>query len=136
MGRIMALDIGYKKTGIAVTDTLKIAAHGLTTLPTSELIDFISTYKKDETVERILVGFPRHPDGTPSSNSPFIEKIAKKIAEKFSAIEVEFVDESFSSRDAKEAIIKSGAGRKKRRDKELVDKIAAVIILQRYLKHI
>jgi putative holliday junction resolvase len=136
MGRIMALDIGQHKTGIAVTDSLQIAAHGLRTIPTSELLEFLSDYTSGEAIEQILVGLPHHPDGTLSSNADFIQKIAKKIARKFGEIEIEFVDESYSSRDARAAILGSGAKRKKRRDKELVDKIAAVIILQRYLKHI
>lgn len=136
MGRILAIDYGRKKTGIAVTDTLKIAAHGLETQQTIKLFDFLAKYLAQEDVDLIIVGLPRHPDGNLSSNADEIKKFVDKIKTSFPEIEVELVDESYTSRDAKEVILKSGAGRKKRRDKELVDKVAAVLILQRYLNHI
>ncbi|TVR79953.1 MAG: Holliday junction resolvase RuvX [Saprospirales bacterium] len=136
MGRIMALDYGRNKTGVAVTDTLRIAAHGLPTLQTEKVLDFLNQYVSKEDLDLIIVGLPRHPDGNLSSNAPEIDKFAKKIRKLFPEIKVELVDESYTSRDAKELILKSGAGRKKRRDKELVDKVAAVLILQRYLNHI
>ena len=136
MKRIMAIDYGEKRCGIAVTDSLQIAAHGLETLPTGKLLDFLRVYTKDEVVEKIVIGLPHHPDGTPSSNAATIEKFAQKISRLFPQIAVELFDESYSSRDAREVILNSGAGKKKRRDKELVDKVAAVLILQRYLKHI
>ncbi len=135
MGRIMAIDYGRKRTGIAVTDSLQIAAHGLSPLPTDRLMDFLKGYLKEEEVEKIVVGLPHHPDGKPSSNAEEIVRFAKNL-EKSLGVDVVLFDESYTSKDAKTLILASGAKKKKRRDKGLVDKIAAVLILQQYLNHI
>lgn len=135
MGRIMAIDYGRKRTGIAVTDSLQIAAHGLSTLPTDRLMDFLKGYLKEEKVEKIVVGLPHHPDGKPSSNADEIVRFSKNL-EKSLGVDVVLFDESYTSKDAKTLILASGAKKKKRRDKGLVDKIAAVLILQQYLNHI
>ena len=135
MGRIMAIDYGRKRTGIAVTDSLQIAAHGLSPLPTDRLMDFLKGYLKEEEVEKIVVGLPHHPDGKPSSNADEIVRFSKNL-EKSLGVDVVLFDESYTSKDAKTLILASGAKKKKRRDKGLVDKIAAVLILQQYLNHI
>lgn len=137
MGRIMAIDYGSKRCGLAVTDSLQIAAHGLTTLPNNELLGFIVNYIKEESLEKIVVGYPHHPDGTPSKNTPEIDKFVKKLKAVLPPdIAVTPFDESYSSVDAKKIILSSGLRQKKRRDKTLVDKVSAIIILQRYLNHI
>nr|MBS0037810.1 Holliday junction resolvase RuvX [Saprospiraceae bacterium] len=135
MGRILAIDYGGKRSGIAVTDSLQIAAHGLAAVATTELIDFLIVYLSEEKVDKIIVGLPHHPDGNPSSNAGEIERFAKNLRKKVK-VEVELFDESYTSRDARGIILGSGAGKKKRRDKSLVDKVAAILILQRYLNHI
>jgi len=136
MSRVLAIDFGTKKVGLAVTDTLQIAAHGLQTIPTEKLDDFLSSYMKDEPVSEIVLGLPRHADGNPTTLVPRIQKLAEDLCRKYPAINVVFQDESFTSREAQDIIRKSVRSRKKRRDKSLVDKISAVLILQRYLKHI
>ena len=135
MGRIMAIDYGRKRTGIAVTDSLQIAAHGLSTLPTAQLMDFLKNYLVEEEVETIVVGLPHHPDGKPSSNADEIVRFSENL-KKSLGIDIVLFDESYTSKDARTLILASGAKKKKRRDKGLVDKIAAVLILQQYLNHI
>ncbi|MCL4118255.1 UNVERIFIED_CONTAM: hypothetical protein GTU68_012156, partial [Idotea baltica] len=135
VSRILAIDYGTKKTGIAVTDPLQIVVGGLDTLPTSELMDFLVDYVGREDVSKIVIGYPLHPDGNPAQLVPTIERLAKQIGKKFSLIEIVFHDESFTSKQAKEIILQSGHKKKKRRDKTLVDKVSAILILQDYLKH-
>lgn len=136
MGRILAIDYGSKKSGLAVTDSLKIAAHGVRTVATDELIDFLSSYTLVEEVEEIVIGLPRHADGNLSSNADEILKFGDQLKKLYPNLKITFFDESYSSVEAKKRILESGAKKKKRRDKSLVDKIAAVIILQTYLGHI
>ena len=136
MGRILAIDYGSKKSGLAVTDSLKIAAHGVRTVATDELIDFLSSYTLVEEVEEIVIGLPRHADGNLSSNAAEILKFGDQLKKLYPNLKITFFDESYSSVEAKKRILESGAKKKKRRDKSLVDKIAAVIILQTYLGHI
>ncbi len=135
MARILAIDYGLKRTGLAVTDPLQIIATGLDTVETKELLPFLKNYFSEEEVEGIVIGEPKHLDGTPTHLMPKIEALIKKINELFPDIKVDLQDERFTSADAKRIILQSGAKKKKRRDKALVDKISAVLILQEYLQH-
>jgi putative Holliday junction resolvase len=132
----MALDYGTKRTGIAVTDPLQIIASGLTTIPTGEVFEFLTEYFRQEEVEKIVVGEPLHPDGNPAQIHHLAKGFANKLRKEFPRIEVVMHDERFTSSDAKQVILQSGAKQKKRRDKTLVDKVSAVLILEDYLKSV
>lgn len=134
MPRILAIDYGTKRTGLAVTDPLQIIANGLDTVPTSELIDFLKRYMEMEEVEAIVVGEPLYPDGNPAQIHHLVVGLVRQLRKLFPDIEVLTHDERFTSEQAKEIILQSGAGKKKRRDKSLVDKISAVLILQDYME--
>ncbi len=133
MGRILALDYGSKRTGIAITDELQIIASGLTTVPTSELIDFLRKYIASEKVELVLVGEPKQKDGTHSNIEVEIQKFLKKFSNVFPQLEVKRVDERYTSKMAFQTMIDSGLKKKQRQNKALVDEISATIILQEYL---
>ena len=133
MGRILALDYGTRRTGVAVTDELQIIASGLTTVPTEELLSFLKNYFSEETVELVLIGEPRQKDGTHSAVEEEIQKFLKDFATEFPEMEVKRVDERFSSKMAFQTMIDSGLKKKQRRDKGLIDEISATIILQDYL---
>jgi putative Holliday junction resolvase len=130
----MAIDYGTKKTGIAVTDPLKIIANGLDTVPTGELMAFLDGYFFTEVVETMVFGEVIRADGTPGSNHKKIQNLMAHIAKKYPNINLTTFDESFTSLRAKEIILKSGVKKKKRQDKTLVDKISAVLILQDYME--
>ncbi len=136
MARIMGIDYGKKRCGIAVTDPLQIIVTGLDTIATENLERFLDRYFESEEVEKIVFGLPVHSDGNPTYLQKDIIKVAHKIKEKYPQIVIDYADESFSSVDAKAVILKAGTKKKKRRDKAMVDKVSAVIILQRYLHHI
>ncbi|MFZ1787965.1 MAG: Holliday junction resolvase RuvX [Saprospiraceae bacterium] len=136
MARIMGLDYGSKRTGIAVTDPLQIIVSGLDTVETNKLRDFIDAYFLKEEVEQMVIGLPTHKDGNFTSIKPEIDKLVEHLNKKYPLLPIEFEDESYTSTHAKEIILFSGTKKKKRRDKSLVDKISAVLILQRFLKHI
>lgn len=133
MARILALDYGTKRTGIAVTDELKIIASGLTTVNTPELMKFLEDYFRNEKVERVLVGEPKRMDDSPSQSEVHIQEFLKRFTEKFPDMPVERVDERFTSKMAVQSMIDSGLKKKKRRNKALVDEISATIILQTWL---
>ena len=133
MSRIMGIDYGTKRTGIAVTDPLQIIAAGLTTVPTSELFDFIENYLREEEVEAIVVGEPMYPDGNPAQIAHLVKGFVNKLRKQHPDIEVFMQDERYTSELAKQIILQSGVGRKKRRDKSLVDKVSAALILEDYL---
>lgn len=133
MARILALDYGTKRTGIAVTDELKMIASGLTTVNTLELMKFLEDYFKNEKVERVLVGEPKRMDDSPSQSEVHIQEFLKRFTEKFPDMPVERVDERFTSKMAVQSMIDSGLKKKKRRNKALVDEISATIILQTWL---
>ena len=133
MGRILALDYGSKRTGIAITDELQLIASGLTTVATSELIDFLRNYITSEKVELVLVGEPKQKDGTHSNIEAEIQKFLKKFSEVFPDLEVKRVDERYTSKMAFQTMIDSGLKKKQRQNKALVDEISATIILQEYL---
>ena len=134
MSRIIAIDYGKKRTGIAVTDILQIIANGLTTVPTTELMDFLLNYVAKEPVERIIVGHPKQMNNEDSENMkrivPFVNLLKKKLPQ----ISVELVDERFTSVLAHQAMLDGGLKKKARQDKALVDEISATIILQSYLE--
>lgn len=134
MSRILAIDYGKKRTGVAVTDILQIIANGLTTVPTSELMDFILKYVETEPVERIIVGYPKQMNNEDSENMkriiPFVNQLKKKLPN----ISVEWVDERFTSVLAHQAMLDGGLKKKARQSKALVDEISATIILQSYLE--
>ena len=136
MSRILAIDYGTKRTGIAVTDPLQIIASGLTTVATGELFDFLAKYFQDEEVEKIVVGEPLHPDGNPAQIAHLVVGFVRKLKKEYPDKEVVMQDERFTSENAKQILLQSGIGQKKRRDKSLVDKISAALILEDYMKSI
>ncbi|MBS1743338.1 MAG: Holliday junction resolvase RuvX [Bacteroidetes bacterium] len=133
MARIMAIDYGVKRTGIAVTDPLKIIATGLTTIDSKELIPFLKKYLLSEQVELIIVGLPKNWDESDTHGTKPAQAAIDKIKKEFPAIPVKDVDERFTSKMAKDAMIEMGMKKKDRRDKKILDEIAATIMLQEYL---
>jgi putative Holliday junction resolvase len=133
MGRILALDYGTKRTGVAVSDELKIIASGLTTVPTAELLIFLKKYFSEENVELVLLGEPKQMDSTASQSEVNIQEFLKKFREIFPEMKLERVDERFTSKMAFQSMIDSGLKKKQRQNKALVDEISATIILQSYL---
>jgi putative Holliday junction resolvase len=134
MGRILAIDYGQKRVGIAVTDELKIIANGLTTVPSAEIFEFLKTYLSKENVELFLVGEPKQMDNTPSESSRFVEPFVKKLAQTFPTIPIKRVDERFTSKMAFQSMIDRGLKKKDRQNKETIDRISATIMLQSYLE--
>jgi len=134
VARILSIDYGTKRTGIAVTDPLQIIANGLDTVSTEHLLDFLKDYIAQEEVETIVVGEPAHADGNSTHLNPKIKKFVEQFQQLFPDIKVVMQDERFTSVDAKRILLQSGAKKKKRRDKSLIDKISAVLILQQYLE--
>lgn len=134
MPRILAIDYGTKRTGLAVTDPLQLIAQSLATVPTGEVFDFLKKYFAEEQVELIVVGLPLYPDGNPAQIAPLVDKFVKQLNKEFPRIPVARQDERYTSEMAKAIILKSGAGRKKRRNKALVDKVSAAVILEEYMK--
>ena len=132
--RILSIDYGKKRTGIAVTDSMQIIANGLETVETKDLEAFLKAYMEKEEVETIVVGYPRQMDGEDSENmkriTPFVNRLRKLYPEK----KIEMYDERFTSVLAHKTMLASGIGKKARQDKALVDKISATIILQEYLE--
>lgn len=134
MGRILSIDYGKKRTGLAVTDPLKIIAGGLATVSTFELFDYLKSYVSRESVELIVVGDPKQADGTPSENKARIVEFVNRWKRNFPQIPVVFYDERFTSVIAHRAMIDGGMKKKDRRDKGVVDEISAVIILEDYMR--
>ncbi len=130
----MAIDYGGKRTGIAVTDPLQIIATGLTTISSPDLIPFLKKYVKEEQVELILVGLPKNWDESDTHGTPLAKKAIAAIKKEFPQIPVKDVDERYTSKMAKDAMLQMGLKKKDRRDKKLVDEIAATILLQEYLQ--
>ncbi len=134
MARILAIDYGVKRTGIAVTDPLQIIAGALTTVETPQLFNFLKDYFSKEAVELIIIGDPRNLDDTDTHATPHVRKAIERLKKEFPAIPVVRVDERYSSKMAKGAMIEMGMKKMQRRDKSMVDKIAATIILQEYME--
>ncbi|MBU2904394.1 Holliday junction resolvase RuvX [Arenibacter palladensis] len=133
MGRIVALDYGKVRTGIAVTDELQIIASGLTTVDTKELLNFLRKYVQEEKVEKFVIGEPKQMNNLPSESEELIKPFLRTLEGVFPKIPVERQDERFTSKMAFQTMIDSGLNKKQRRDKALVDEISATIILQAYL---
>jgi len=134
MGRVIAIDYGYKRTGLAVTDALKLIAGGLATLPGNQVISFLKEYIQKEDVELFLLGEPRQMNYQPSENMQKVEMFKKKLQEAIPQIDVKMVDERFTSVLAHRAMLAGGLKKKERRNKELVDELSATIMLQSYLE--
>lgn len=133
LGRIIALDYGTKRTGIAVTDELQIIASGLTTVNTHELLKFLKEYLAEENVEAIVVGAPKRMDNSPSEVEKYISDFLPELKKLFPQLRIERQDERFTSKLAFQSMIEGGMGKQKRRNKALVDEISATLILQAYL---
>jgi putative holliday junction resolvase len=134
MPRILAIDYGLKRTGIAVTDPLKIIATALTTVESPKLIQFLKDYFKKEAVELIVIGEPKNWDESDTHATPLVKKLVEKLKKEFPHMPLKLVDERYTSKMAGDAIIEMGIKKKDRRDKSLVDKVAATIILQEYMR--
>jgi putative holliday junction resolvase len=133
LGRILALDFGKVRTGVAVTDELQIIASGLKTVATNDLLPFLKSYLKQENVVLILLGKPKQMDNTDSESEELILPFLEKLGKNFPKISIKRVDERFTSKIAFQTMIDSGLKKKQRRNKALVDEISATIILQSYL---
>jgi len=133
MGRILAIDYGTKRTGIAVTDEMQIIASGLTTVETKDLLQFLKQYVSKENVDKIVVGLPKQMDNTASESEVYIQKFLVQLEKVVPQISVDRVDERFTSKMAFQTMIDSGLKKKQRRNKALVDEISATLILQSYL---
>lgn len=136
MPRILSIDYGKKRTGLAVTDPLQIIAGGLVTVSTSELFDFLNGYVSKEPVERIVIGEPKQSDGSPSENMARVTQFVNRWKKARPDIPIEFYDERFTSVLAHRAMLDGGLGKKRRQDKALVDEVSATIILQSYLESV
>jgi len=134
LARILAIDYGLKRTGLAVTDPLKIIATGLTTIESSQLIPFLKNYFTREQVELVLIGEPKNLDDSDTHATPLVKKIILDLEKNFPTIPVQTVDERFTSKMASRAMIEMGLKKKQRQNKALVDQIAATILLQEYLR--
>ncbi|HYF31588.1 MAG TPA: Holliday junction resolvase RuvX [Chitinophagaceae bacterium] len=134
MARILAIDYGLKRTGLAVTDPLQIIANGLTTIDSPRLINFLKDYFLKEQVELILIGEPKNWDESDTHATPLVQAIIKRLKKEFPAIPVQTVDERYTSKLAKQSMLDMGLKKKQRRNKALVDEIAATIMLQEYLQ--
>lgn len=133
MARILALDFGIKRTGIAVTDEMQLIASGLTTVDTKKCINYLIDYLKNETVECFVVGEPKQMDYTASESEILIQPFLEKLKKNFPTVPIKRIDERFTSKMAFQAMIDGGLNKKQRRNKALIDQISATIILQTYL---
>ncbi len=134
VARILSIDYGKKRTGLAVTDPLRIIAGGLATVPTSGLYEYLCDYVSREPVERIVIGKPLLPNGEPSENFARVQQFVNRWRKAMPSVPIEYYDERFTSVLAHRAMIDGGLGRKARQDKALVDEISATIILQDYMR--
>jgi len=136
LARILSIDYGLKRTGLAVTDPLRIIATGLTTVESNQLISFLKNYFLKEEVELILIGEPKNMDDSDTHATPLVEKCIKDLQKNFPSVPVKKVDERFTSKMARQSMIDMGMKKKQRQNKALVDEIAATIMLQEYLNSI
>ncbi len=134
MARIICIDYGGKRTGIAVTDPLQIIATGLTTVDSKELISFLKKYFLQEEVELIVIGEPKNLDDSDTHATPLVKEAIKKLQKEFPRIQIHTIDERFTSKMAKQAMIEMGMKKKGRQNKRTVDEIAATMMLQEYLE--
>jgi putative holliday junction resolvase len=136
MGRILSIDYGGKRTGLAVTDPFKIIATGLTTVETPKLMTFLKDYFLKEAVEQVIVGMPVNWDDTDTHATPLVKKFIEQFKKQFPALPIEEVDERFTSKMATQAMLQMGLKKKQRQNKALVDEIAATIMLQEYMQRV
>lgn len=134
MARILSIDYGTKRTGIAVTDTLQIIATGLTTIHTQTLFTFLEDYFKKEQVECVVIGNPKRLDNTPSDSAQHVVGFTRKLKEKYPQLKIEMLDERFTSVMSQQAMIAAGTTKKQRQNKETIDMLSAVLLLQNYLE--
>ncbi|MCQ2299121.1 MAG: Holliday junction resolvase RuvX [Bacteroidales bacterium] len=134
MGRILAIDYGIKRTGIAVTDPLRIIATGLTTVDTPKLMDFLKDYCQREEVDAFVVGEAKHLNNTPAESAQIIEPFVEKLKESFPTKELHRIDERFTSKMAFQTMIDSGLKKKQRQNKALIDEISATLMLQNFMQ--
>jgi len=135
MGRILSIDYGKKRTGLAVTDPLQLIANGLTTVPTHELIPFLKKYMAAETVSEIIIGDPKNLDGSATDATALVTECIRILHKHFPEIPVKKIDERFTSKLATRSMLDSGLKKKDRQNKALVDEISATILLQEYLQY-
>ncbi len=134
MGRILALDIGRKRTGVAATDPLRIIANGISTIPTHTVIEFLTDYFQKEHVDIIVIGYPKQLNNQPSEAVTYIQPVINRIKKVFPNLTIDLVDERFTSKLAFQTMIDGGVKKKDRQNKALVDTISATIILQSYME--
>jgi putative Holliday junction resolvase len=135
VARILSIDYGRKRTGLAVTDPLQIIASGLATVESKQLIPYLKEYFQKEQVELIIIGEPKNMDDSDTHATPLVEAFIKQLQKHFPQIPVEKVDERFTSKMAKDAMLDMGLKKMQRRNKALVDEIAATILLQEFMRH-
>ena len=135
MARILAIDYGLKRTGIAITDEMQLIASGLTTIPSETVLIFLKDYFSKEKVEKVIIGEPKQMDGTPSESAVIIEKFILLFQKEFPQIPLDRVDERFTSKMAFQTMLASGLKKNQRKNKALIDEIAATIMLQDYLQY-
>lgn len=136
LGRLVALDYGLRRTGIAVTDEMQIIASGLTTVETPKLLAFLKDYFSKNDIDAVVIGEPKQMNNTPSESEALIQPFLKKFTIAFPTIKIEREDERFTSKMAFQTMIDSGLGKQKRKNKALVDEISATLILQSYMNRI
>lgn len=134
MGRILAIDYGQKRVGLAVTDELKIIANALTTVHSKDVISFLKDYISKEKLELFVIGEPKQMNNSPSESAKFVEIFIKKLKKEFPEIPIKKFDERFTSKIAFQSMIDSGLKKKDRRNKEIIDRVSATLILQSYLE--
>jgi putative holliday junction resolvase len=135
MGRILSIDYGGKRTGLAVTDPLKIIATGLCTVETPKLMQFMKDYFLKEQVELVIIGMPVNQDDSETHATPLVKKFITAFQKHFPSIPVKEVDERYTSKLASQAMLQMGLKKKQRQNKAMIDEIAATIMLQEYLQH-
>ena len=136
MGRILAIDYGRKRVGLAVTDPLRIVANGLDTVPAKDVLEYLKKYADKETVDKIVIGLPKQMNGEESEAMKYIRPFAGQLKKTFPGMEIVYADERFTSVLAHKAMLDGGLKKKDRQNKALADKISAVIILQTYLESV
>lgn len=134
MGRIMAIDYGTKRTGLAVTDPMRIIATALDTVETTKLLTYLKQYFAKEQVDEVVIGLPKQMNNTDSETAPYVRQMVARLNEAFPNLPVKYVDERFTSKIALRAMVEGGMKKKDRRDKQNVDKISATLILQSYME--
>ncbi len=134
MGRILALDFGLKRTGVAETDDLKLIASGLDTISSTDIVQFIQRYNQQHSLEIIVIGLPKRLNNEDTHSTQNVNVLAQHLKKTFPSVTIEMVDERFTSKMASSAMFQAGLGKQKRKQKELVDKVSATLILQSYLE--